>query len=240
MTDKSFNMPGGWVESSLDQVTIIEMGQSSPGHATNEKGEGVPLVGGASDIGDVNPTPSRHTTAPTKICKLDDLILCIRATIGKVCFADNIYCLGRGVAGLRPILIGKGWILHFLKLSEQKLTSLGTGTTFKQIDKKTLSSFEIPIPPLNEQKRITSQISDLQSRSVKARKALEAIPPLLEKFRQSVLSSAFRGDLTADWRAQNPDIEPAEKLLERIRKERRKRWEEDEFAKMKARGRTAK
>jgi type I restriction enzyme S subunit len=46
--------------------------------------------------------------------------------------------------------------------------------------------------------------------------------------------------LTADWRAQNPDIEPAEKLLERIRKERRRRWEEDELAKMKAKGRTPK
>ena len=46
--------------------------------------------------------------------------------------------------------------------------------------------------------------------------------------------------MTADWRAQNPDIEPAEKLLERIRKERRKRWEEDELAKMKAKGKTPK
>ena len=240
MTNKSFNLPEGWIESRLDQVTIIEMGQSPPGHATNDKGEGLPLVGGASDIGDLNPTPSRHTTAPTKICKVDDLILCIRATIGKVCFADNIYCLGRGVAGLRPVLIGKGWILHFLKLSEQKLTSLGTGTTFKQIDKKTLSSFEIPIPPLNEQCRIITKIESLQSRSSKAKKALGTIPPLLEKFRLSVLSSAFRGDLTADWRAQNPDVEPAEKLLERIRKERRKRWEEDELAKMKAKGKTPK
>jgi len=97
---------------------------------------------------------------------------------------------------------------------------------------KFLRETQFPIPPLPEQKRIAKRIESLQSRSSKARNALDAVPSLLEKFRQSVLSSAFRGDLTADWRAQNPDIEPAEKLLERIRKERRKHWEEDELAKM--------
>ena len=105
---------------------------------------------------------------------------------------------------------------------------------------KFLKETQFPIPPLPEQYRITEKIESLQSRSSKARNALEIIPPLLEKFRQSVLSSAFRGDLTADWRAQNPDIEPAEKLLERIRKKRRKRWEENELAKMKAKGKTPK
>ena len=240
MIDEPSNIPGEWTLSTLAQATIIEMGQSPPGVATNQNGEGVPLVGGASDIGKLNPNPSKYTTAPTKQCQVNDLILCIRATIGKVCFADKIYCLGRGVAGLRPVLVNKDWILHFIKLSEQKLVSLGTGTTFKQIDKKILSSFEIPIPPLNEQERITKKIESLQLRSSKARKALGAIPLLLEKFRQSVLASAFRGDLTADWRAQNPDIESTSKLLERTRKERRMRWEKDELAKMKARSKTPK
>ncbi|MFH1994068.1 MAG: restriction endonuclease subunit S, partial [Pseudomonadota bacterium] len=105
---------------------------------------------------------------------------------------------------------------------------------------KFLKETQFPIPPLPEQKRIAKRIDALQARSSRARKALEAIPSLLDKFRQSVLSSAFRGDLTADWLAQNPDVEPAEKLLERIRKERRKRWEENELAKMNATGKTPK
>ena len=62
------------------------------------------------------------------------------------------------------------------------------------------------------------------------------MPPLLEKLRQSILAAAFRGDLTKDWRAKHPDVEPASKLLERIRVERRKKWEEAELAKMKAKG----
>jgi len=57
----------------------------------------------------------------------------------------------------------------------------------------------------------------LRERSQKARSHLSAIPNLCDKFRQSVLAAAFRGDLTADWREQNPDVEPASVLLERIR-----------------------
>jgi type I restriction enzyme S subunit len=92
------------------------------------------------------------------------------------------------------------------------------------------------LPPLGEQRRILSKVEALTARSRRAKEALDAIPPLLERFRQSVLAAAFRGDLTAAWRAQHPDVEPAEELLKRIRAERRRRWEEDELARMRAKG----
>lgn len=95
---------------------------------------------------------------------------------------------------------------------------------------------KVPVPPLNEQRRIVDKIEALNAKSRRAKEALEAIPPLLEKFRQSILAAAFRGDLTADWRAKNPDVEPASKLLERIRTERRRRWEEAELEKLRAKG----
>ena len=60
----------------------------------------------------------------------------------------------------------------------------------------------------------------MTDRSHKARAALEDVPKLIEQFRQSVLAAAFRGDLTADWREKNPDIEPASELLERIKVEK--------------------
>lgn len=51
-----------------------------------------------------------------------------------------------------------------------------------------------------------------------------------------MLAAAFRGDLTKDWREKNPEVEPATELLKRIRVERRKKWEENELAKMRAKG----
>src|SRR5262249_38488236 len=77
----------------------------------------------------------------------------------------------------------------------------------------------------------------LRERSRRAREALSEVGPLLEQFRQSVLAAAFRGDLTADWRAAHPDVEPASELLHRIRAERRRLWEQAEMAKYEAKGR---
>jgi type I restriction enzyme, S subunit len=96
----------------------------------------------------------------------------------------------------------------------------GVGGSLTRVRPATVRNVTVGIPPLPEQRRIVARIEELQARTHRAREALEAIPPLLERFRQSVLAAAFRGDLTAHWRAQNPDVEPASALLERIRAER--------------------
>lgn len=106
-----------------------------------------------------------------------------------------------------------------------------SGSAQPKLNQKNLNRIPIPLPPLNEQKRIVAAIEALRERSQKARSALVAIPELCDKFRQSVLAAAFRGDLTADWRKQNPDVEPASVLLERIKDDRYKNWELEQLAK---------
>jgi len=95
----------------------------------------------------------------------------------------------------------------------------------------------VPVAPANEQRRIVAKLEALQERSRRAREALDAVPPLLEKLRRSILAAAFRGDLTKDWRAKQKNIEPATELLQRIRAERREKWEATELAKLKSKGR---
>jgi type I restriction enzyme S subunit len=112
------------------------------------------------------------------------------------------------------------------------------GVGLRHITKSGLENVKILFPPLNEQKRIVARIEELQARSRSARKALEIIPDLLDQLRQSILVSAFRGNLTKEWREKNPNIEPATELLKRIRAEHRKRWEEAELKKLKSKGLT--
>jgi type I restriction enzyme, S subunit len=105
-----------------------------------------------------------------------------------------------------------------------------------RINMANMRALPVPLAPSNEQRRIVAKIEALFARSRRAKEAVDAIPPLLDRLRQSILAAAFRGDLTADWRAQHPDVEPADKLLERIRTERRRRWEEAQLARMRAKG----
>ena len=236
-------LPEGWEAATLGDVTDIQMGNSPPGTSYNQRGEGIPLINGpvefsADALGKT--IQSKFTTEPTKMCGEKDLLVCVRgATAGRTNIAAFSACIGRGVASVRAV-IHQDYVNHFVINSRYELLGKGTGTTFPNISQEKLSELDIPVPPLNEQRRIVAKIEALQERSRKARAALEAIPPLLEQFRQSVLAAAFRGNLTADWRAQHPDVEPASVLLDRIRAERRRHWEEAELAKMQAKGKMPK
>jgi len=132
------------------------MGQAPEGSSYNEIGEGVPLLAGAGDFGDITPTPKKFTTQAGKLSMFGDLIICIRATIGDLNWSDKTYCLGRGVAGLRPIKdkLNPNYLWHFIGSYRHELASKGTGSTFKQVNRTHIAEWEIPLPPLAEQKRI--------------------------------------------------------------------------------------
>lgn len=98
-------------------------------------------------------------------------------------------------------------------------------TVLPKINQEALSVIPVPVPPFAEQGRIVAKLEALTARSRAARAVLADAPALLEQFRQSVLSSAFRGHLTADWRAKHSDTESASELLGRISAERRSQWE---------------
>lgn len=80
-----------------------------------------------------------------------------------------------------------------------------------------LASLNVPVPPLDEQRRIVSKLEELLGRVEDCKKRLAKIPALLKHFRQSVLAAACSGGLTADWRQQNPHAEPAFMQLDEAR-----------------------
>jgi type I restriction enzyme S subunit len=60
-----------------------------------------------------------------------------------------------------------------------------------------LGDLRVRVPPLAEQKRIVAKVEALTARSRQAKEALDAVAPLLDQLRQSMLAAAFRGDLGA-------------------------------------------
>ncbi len=66
-----------------------------------------------------------------------------------------------------------------------------------------LYEYPFSLPPLNEQKRIVEKLNAILPKVKNAKARLEKIPLILKKFRQSVLSAACSGRLTADWREEH-------------------------------------
>ena len=80
-----------------------------------------------------------------------------------------------------------------------------------------LQELAIPVPPLDEQRRIVAKLEKLLGRVDACRQRLAKIPALLKRFRQSVLAAACSGRLTADWRKENPNVEPATTIIDRLK-----------------------
>lgn len=116
--------------------------------------------------------------------------------------------------------------------------------TVKHLSSTTVAEIPLPLLPRQEQTRFVLAIESYFTRLDDAVATLERVQRNLKRYRASVLKSAVEGRLVPTEaelaRAASRDYEPASVLLERILAERRRRCEENELAKMKARGKTRK
>lgn len=116
--------------------------------------------------------------------------------------------------------------------------------TVKHLSSKTVAEIPLPLPPRSEQSRLVEAIDSYLTRLDDARTTLEQVQRNLKRYRTSVLNAAVEGRLVPTEaelaRAEGREYEPASVLLQRILAERRRRWEEAELAKMKAKGKVAK
>ncbi len=78
-----------------------------------------------------------------------------------------------------------------------------SGSAQPKLNQENLKKIPVPLPPLNEQKRIVSKIEELFSKIDSTKQSLEQTKLQLELYRQSLLKSAFEGNLTEQWRTQN-------------------------------------
>ncbi|WP_437290100.1 restriction endonuclease subunit S [Sorangium sp. So ce406] len=241
--------PEGWASATVGELsTLIQYGSSAK---TSESSTGVPvlrmgnIVEGRLVFGELKILPKDHHEFPELLLQPQDVLFNRTNSpelVGKTAVYEGYpapcsfasYLLRVRLRGYEPKLLahyinsweGRNWISSVV--NQQVGQANVNGSKLRELT--------VPVPPIEEQRRIVAKIEALTAKSRRAKEALDAIPALVERFRQSVLAAAFRGDLTADWREKNPDVEPAEELLKRIRAERRRRWEEAELAKMRAKG----
>ena len=80
------------------------------------------------------------------------------------------------------------------------------------------------LPPYEEQQEIVRRVEQLFAYADTLEQQANAAKERVDNLTQAILAKAFRGELTADWRAANPDLisgdHSAAALLARIQAER--------------------
>lgn len=99
--------------------------------------------------------------------------------------------------------IEPNFLYHFISSQFQAINTNTRGTGIPHVDPEFFWNLDVPIAPLNEQRRIVAKLEELLARVEASQKRLAKIPVILKRFRQSVLAAACSGRLTADWREDN-------------------------------------
>jgi type I restriction enzyme S subunit len=143
---------------------------------------------------------------------------------------------------LRPVGVAPGWIFYRVRSNEfiADVCEDLQGVVYPAIRPHDVRRHKLPVAPVSEQHRIVDAIESYLTRLDDAMATLERVQRNLKRYRASVLKAAVEGRLVTTEaelaRAEGREYEPALVLLEHILAERRRRWEEAELAKMKAKG----
>ncbi len=165
MTDGPYPLPPGWRWVRLGELCQIIMGQSPPSLTYNTRQQGLPFFQGKADFRELYPEPRIWCSSPQKLSELGDVLISVRAPVGPTNLANELCCIGRGLAALRPSDgLERMWLLYYLRSVGSELEGLGKGTAFAAITKRQLAELPIPLPPLDEQRRIVAKVEALMER----------------------------------------------------------------------------
>jgi very-short-patch-repair endonuclease/restriction endonuclease S subunit len=195
------DLPSTWLKTILDQIALIEMGQSPESKFYNDNGQGLPFYQGKAEFGERYPKVRKWCSNPNKIAEAGDILVSIRAPVGPTNIVQARSCIGRGLATVRAITpINQLFLFYFFRHIETWLSDQGTGSTFAAISGQFLRQIEFVLPPIGEQIRIVEKLEELLSDLDAGVAELKAAQKKLVQYRQSLLKAAVEGKLTEQWR----------------------------------------
>lgn len=110
----------------------------------------------------------------TSMLPKGSVLVTSRAPIGNIAIAGRDLCTNQGFKSLVPNADVDGIYLYYcMKQSSERLQALGNGATFKEVSKKIVEEFEIPLPPLSEQQRIAAILDKADAIRRKRQQAIQ-------------------------------------------------------------------
>ena len=223
-------LPQGWIWTSF--MESMERVVDCHNKTAPYKESGIPLIR-TTDIrnGLIKLSGAKYIDQDTydywsRRCppKEGDLIFTREAPMGEVGIVpeNTTLCMGQRMMLLRPMqeyILNKYMLFNIMNPNfQQDMKGSALGATVQHLRVGDVEKLIFPLCPLEEQKEIVSQVESLFALADTLEEKIEAAKVRVDKLTQSILAKAFKGELVP----QDPNDEPAEKLLERIKAEQEK------------------
>lgn len=174
--------------------------------------------------------PSR---ARKNISKGDVIVSLTRPNLNAVALVDKTFdsqIASTGFEVLKPLQIESRYLFSIVR-SRAFIDSISgkvQGALYPAAKAADVCQFEIPLPPLAEQKQIATKLDELLAQVDTIKTRLDTIPTILKRFRQSVLAAAVSGKLTEEWRVKYSDVVVGDIVFEKWLKARRISFEKEQ------------
>ena len=154
----------------------------------------------------------------TKLMPPDTILIALTgATTGVIGYLTFEACANQSVVGILPSKRHfPKYLYYYLNLIRQKVLKDASGTAQPGINQKYVKNIQIPIPPLDEQKHIVAKLDSCFEAIDKAHANVEKNLNNAKELFKSNLQLAIGGEITKEWRKNNPHIEHSNKTIERI------------------------
>lgn len=244
----AIGLPEGWVDTTLDHLLQALESGSRPKGGVRGITEGIPSIGGEhlDDKGGFRfeaikfvPYSFFEKMKRGRIQNGDILVVKDGATTGKVSLVRESFPYDPAVINEHVFIcrpsegVCPPYLFYFLfsKEGQGRILENFRGSAQGGINQSFAQGTIIPLAPLPEQKQIVEKVEELLVQVNAARERLSRVKKILRRFRQSVLTAACFGELTADWREKNSEIEPASILLKKVRKKREEKYKKNKKGK---------
>ncbi|MFA0494287.1 restriction endonuclease subunit S [Vibrio sp. 10N.222.54.B11] len=225
---EEYPIPEGWNWVSLDALSskIVDGVHHKPEYVE----EGIPFMS-VKDIkgGEIffdNCKYISHSTHeeihPRCNPAKGDLLITKSGTIGRTAIirTDDVFDLFVSVALIKPASLAVNMdfiniaLMHWVNTID--VSSRVVGTAIKNLHLRDMRVLAIPFASLEEQKEIVRLVGQYFAFADTIEAQVKKAQQRVDNLTQSILAKAFRGELVS----QDPNDEPADKLLERIAKAR--------------------
>ena len=139
----------------LDTMAFILMGQSPTSDSYNFDAQGLPFYQGSADFSEKYVKTRMYCSAPTRIANSGDVLMSVRAPVGTVNLTDKECCIGRGLAAIRSKKSQEynEFFLYAFRVMEDKIASMGQGSTVLSINKDNLHGLLMPNADKHQQEQ---------------------------------------------------------------------------------------
>ena len=210
-----FEVPKGWVWTTLEETLELVSGQDFPPEKYNANIAGIPYIIGASNIENEQLVINRWTEFPSVYSHLNDLlVVCKGAGVGKLAI-NNIGTvhIARQIQAVRSYTncTNIRYIKIVVKNNIESIVSKANGL-IPGLKRGLLLSLQIPLPPLAEQQRIVTEIEKWFAIIDQIERDKADLQATIKQVKSKILDLAIHGKLVP----QDPNDEPAIELLKRI------------------------